>query len=101
MQYKFTIHIYKYKLLLWWFRYSAIILINENKNWGSTIEKIGISHNDGYQDELKNIYSILRQRDLLKFKEAEDEKVNRYVRDAILSVDKSVLRDEKLDQILK
>ena len=31
MQYKFTIHIYKYKLLLWWFRYSAIILINENK----------------------------------------------------------------------
>jgi hypothetical protein len=99
MSYKFTVNIYKWKSF-WKGYYACIISISENKQWGSNVEKIGICPDDGYQQELKNIFNLLEERNEKKFKEAESEKVNKYVRDVTLSVDKSLLRDDKISDIL-
>jgi hypothetical protein len=100
MQYKFNLGIYRYKSF-WGYKYAAIINVSENKQWDSSVEKIGIDSSDGYQTELKKIFDTLKEIDDKKFKEAEEEKVNKYVRDVTLSIDKSILRDDKITDILK
>jgi len=100
MNYRYAINVYRIKRLFR-NRYITTVIITENKSYGNDIEELIFdSRKDNSYPKQKFIFDTLYFLDTQKKRDLDEEKVNKYVMDVKKSVDKSIVRDDKINELL-
>ena len=95
-EYQFSIYIYRSK---GWFFKTRLSSIDIEDKTRSHIDKI-FFYNINKKTQRK-IFNILMNREKNKSLILENKKMDKYIEEMKKSMDKSILRDEKLNEILK